>query len=267
MLKVGIFYYVWYGPGRRHWGPPGHPHWSVLDYPLLGYYNSASPCVIRQHVEWIKNLGVHFLIVSWWGPFSFEDKVAEKLFPRLKGLEACILVEPATGQDPGTYDRRWWRTVMEWLNTRYLKRKEYFKWMGKPLLAAFAPVGLAYDPSEDYPVTFRVVGKDWDLWPDYDRELTGSLRVRKDRCVTVCPRFDDTHFRTPGQAFDKDLKVTWFGKQAEWVKENKHRIRLVLIYSWNEFHERSQIEPHKGPGHPFYYTLYNRARDYIKMWR
>ena len=280
---VCVYFYVWYSSDGRHWGAPGDPQWSVLDVPVLGYYDSRDVEVIRWQLGLIREAGIDCLFISWWGPGSFEDMAAQRVFGALReyGLRAAILIEPYRGGDPNLYDRAWWDRVLAYIKENYVDRYPgvYLYLDGKPLILAFNPIGMKYNPSQDYPgYAIRIVGndidnagyQDWDLWPDYDASLTGELRVRRDGYVALAPRFDDEHFRPGGvPAYDPDLSRRWYEKQWEWVLGNLDRVRIVAIYSWNEYHERSAIEPHNDATaankDPFY--LYNVTKQYIKKLR
>ncbi len=67
--QVGIFYYVWYNTSDpRTWDK------TIVDTPLLGKYNSPDTAVISQHLKWIEDLGVDFVILSWWGIRDYAGK-------------------------------------------------------------------------------------------------------------------------------------------------------------------------------------------------
>ncbi len=276
---VCVYYYVWYSSDGRHWGGPGDLYWSVLDTPVAGYYDSRHLATIARHLEQLKSLGVDCLFISWWGPGSFEDEAAKRVFQLLPryGLKAAILVEPYKGSDdPSLYNRSWWGQVLTYIRENYIDMypESYLRLNDKPLVLAFNPIGLSYDPRPDYPeYTVRIVGndidnaryQDWDLWPDYDSSLTGELRLRRDGYVALAPRFDDEHFRPGGvPPYDPNLTEGWYGKQWQWVLEHRDEVRIIAVYSWNEYHERSMIEPHNDATamkDPYY--LYEQTQYYI----
>ena len=274
---VCVYYYPWYGG-------PDHPWQPYRDTPVLGLYNSSHLSVIGRHLAWLRDLGIDCLFISWWGPGHFTDRVAQRIFELLPsyGLKAAILVEPYQGDEkPEAYNSTWWNGTLAYLKENYIDRypEAYLRLEGKPLVLAFNPIGLAYDPRPDFPeYAVRIVGndidnaryQDWDLWPDYDTSLTGELRVRRDGYVALAPRYDDTHFRNEtGKALDPDLSRGWYKRQWEWVLENRDQVGIIAIYSWNEFHERSAIEPHNDATaverDPYY--LYNLTLYYIDLLR
>ncbi|MEB2836097.1 MAG: hypothetical protein GSR80_000113 [Desulfurococcales archaeon] len=273
---VCVYYYPWYGG-------PDHPWQFYKDTPVLGLYNSSHLSVIARHLGWLRDLGVDCLFISWWGPGHFTDRVAQEIFKLLPsyGLRAAILVEPYKGdENPEVYNSTWWNETLAYLRENYIDRypEAYLRLEGKPLVLAFNPIGLAYDPRPDHPgYAIRIVGndidnaryQDWDLWPDYDKALTGHLRIRRDGYVSLAPRFDDEHFRPGGvPPYDPDLSRGWYQRQWEWVLRHRDAIRIVAIYSWNEFHERSAIEPHNdATAHVGPYYLYDLTKHYIQELR
>ena len=98
-MNVGIFYYVWYGA-------PDSPNWSApqfVDYPVLGNYSSSDPTVIKRQLVWMKDLGIDFAVISWWGFYSnyekFIDNAAKQVLEvaedNMIGLKFAIMVEPS----------------------------------------------------------------------------------------------------------------------------------------------------------------------------
>ncbi len=268
---VATYFYVWYGEGR-HWDS------TVIDAPIWGNYSSGNESIIIKQLRLIRDAGIDALFISWWGPGSYEDRVAKKVFSYLPrfGLRAAILLEPYLGNDPYKYDKEWWSGVLAYVKQNFIDAypDTYFYLDGRPLILAFNPIGMSYEPRRDFPeYSIRIVGndidnakyQDWDLWPDYDTGLSGNLRIRKDGYVAIAPRFDDEHFRPGGvPQYDPDLTQGWYQKQWEWILRNKDRVGIIAIYSWNEYHERSMIEPHSdatAAKDPYY--LLNLTREYI----
>ncbi len=69
------FYYPWY---PRGWLQDGtFPYTNY--HPSAGYYDSADPAVIRQHIAAMLYGNIQVGIASWWGPDDYTDTV----FPRL----------------------------------------------------------------------------------------------------------------------------------------------------------------------------------------
>jgi hypothetical protein len=115
--KVMAFYYAWYG------GPPDYRHWASAtddprfshdpnqvvatgdqypagvrrdiastDYPTLGPYDSRDAGTIDRHLRWARRAGIDDLIVSWWGPGSYEDRALRLLLRRVRATDSPVRV-------------------------------------------------------------------------------------------------------------------------------------------------------------------------------
>jgi hypothetical protein len=156
----------------------------------------------------------------------------------------------------------------------------YFDWQGKPLLLAFNPVEPLYN---DTRFTSREIGNyackpvsscpdhglnqklDWIFWeaPGNFSEGQGGTGVNmtndigppvisSDGEVTIVPRIDSYYnylsSYQPGYLrFDSALQLGMYQYEWDYVLGHMPQVKLVLVYSWNEYHERSAIEPHDDP--------------------
>ncbi len=293
---VGVYYYVWYGDGGygkgRHWNNTAYGLVLEGDKPAIGYYSSLNKNAVDWQLSLMKKAGIDVVFLSWWGPQSYEDWAARIVFEKLReyGLKAAILVEPFLGGDPNLYDEEFWNTVFDYIYREYLTEYTdvFFYLNGKPLILAYNPIGMTYRPSSDL-FEVRIIGndidnagyQDWDPWPDYLAPWTKpkdvELRIRRDGYVAIAPRFDDMHFCKHGirvgcayRLLDPDYSLNAYLEQWRWIVEHRDKIRIVAIYSWNEYHERSMIEPHydataKNNYDP--YKLYNDTIKYIKSYK
>ena len=157
---VCYYYYPWYGA-------PDHPWVNITDTPVLGFYFSGYLSVISRHLSWIKQSGADCLIISWWGPGHFTDQVSRIIFQKLGsyGLKAVILVEPYLGGDPDYYNESFWNSTLNYIDENYIQqyKDEYLYLDGKPLIVAFNPIGMNYDPRPVFKnYTIRIIGNDID---------------------------------------------------------------------------------------------------------
>ncbi len=272
---VLTYYYVWYGRGlgHRHWNDT--PAGEVIDVPLLGFYSSYSTLTIVTQLALMKLAGIDGVIVSWWGPGSYEDRVAKRVFRYLRifGLKGCIMIEPfITGsvtRARDVYNSSFWSHVLSYIEKNFIEPypHTYIRIDGKPLVLAFAPVGVFYRPHPKN-LVIRIVGLfvdqvnqlssitgarlDWDLWPWYIPLSRGfhGLRIRVGGYVALSPRYDPAIEVVEGTDREDplvmDRSYTHLTYLMEWIWVVKHldSVRIVAIYSWNEYHERSEIEPH-----------------------
>lgn len=271
---VAVYFYPWYSSSsNRHWN-------NVIDKPYIGYYDSYNETVIKWQLELIKDAGIDIIIFSWWGPYSFEDNTTKTIVKYLReySLEFVIMVEPYLGSDPECYNKTFWENVLSYVRANYIDQYSdiYFHLNGKPLILAFNPIGMKYNPSSDFPgYAIRITGndidnagyQDWDYWPDYINPSNVELKVRRDGYVAIIPRYDDTHFHSPGTCIDTNYTDKIYIKQWQWILKHKDKISIVAITSWNEYHERTMIEPHYTTADvdPFY--IYEITRKYVSEYK
>lgn len=106
-IPVGVFFYVWYGYNQTSnaWaGELGSSHWNdggagvVLDYPIFGYYSSNDNDALKEQINLMKDAGIDFIIISWWGINDYTDDASKNVFKFLVGngidFKACFIVEP-----------------------------------------------------------------------------------------------------------------------------------------------------------------------------
>lgn len=256
--KVGVYYYVWYGPDR-HWND-SQAH-TVVDEPILGFYSSQNVSVIKQHLEWFKELDINFLIISWWGPNSYEDNSTKIVFSIVKEngypIEIAIMVEAFNHS--GLYD---FKEIYGYINETYVIPYEsiYMKLDSLPLVCFFNDNFNMTSTEEKRNAirsvtgySARIVGQtdpyvDWWAWPMSGQSEAPEPRVSRDGYVGLLPRYDDSRlgYDTGTTIYDANLTEGLYDKQWNVTLRlmNENEVNYVAIYSWNEYPERSQIEPH-----------------------
>jgi len=287
--KVGLFYYVWYegGLGNGHWN--SSLGWTVVDTPLLGFYNSSDPSLIRQHLKWFDELGVDFLIVSWWGSstlqgYEFADTTTRLVFDLINEtnspIKITLMVEDFN--QSGTYD---FAAIYDYIYDNYATRygNEFFDLNGKPLVCWWNSDVTNTSESRqrignDSRFSARIIGHhdyvDWYAWrpcsvDDEDYPIT-LPKLSKDGFTCIEPRYDDSHIGR-SSTFDDDYSEGVYDRQWTWALKQGSNLSIIAIYSWNEYHERSQIEPHTTNGTrvllPFTKTYqYNTLRSLYQQY-
>jgi prefoldin subunit 5 len=287
--KVGLFYYVWYegGLGNGHWN--SSLGWTVVDTPLLGFYNSSDPSVIRQHLKWFEELSVDFLIVSWWGSstlqgYEFADTTTRLVFDLINEtnspIKITLMVEDFN--QSGTYD---FTAIYDYIYDNYATRygNEFFDLNGKPLVCWWNSDMTSTSESRqrignDSRFAARIIGHhdyvDWYAWrpcsvDDEDYPIT-LPKLSKDGFTCIEPRYDDSHIGR-SSTFDDDYSEGVYDRQWTWALKQGSNLSIIAIYSWNEYHERSQIEPHITNGTlvllPFTKTYqYNTLRSLYQQY-
>ncbi len=270
------------GAGRTvHWGRIDAAKKDIqasTNYPALGAYDSHDPKLIEKHCQWAKRAGIDTLIVSWWGHNSFSDRAMDKILDGCQrhGLTACIYYEtvprPRTSESAAD-------DIVKVLE-KYGGHPAHLKVHGKPVvfvygralqelgltawLKAIEIVNAKYEDGVaamgdqfsygaarvfDGIHTYNTCGKLRGMAPGAARKWAAETypswvrmadEAGKISTLTVIPGYDDTKIRKPGLAvkrYEGELyRVQW----EEAIKADPH---WVLITSFNEWHEGSEIEP------------------------
>jgi hypothetical protein len=291
---VGAYYYVWYHNGNlsKHWNTPNVTVDTVIDLPVLDYYSSQNVTVIEQQLGWMKYAGLDFLIISWWGQGSYEDNSTKIVFDVVKNnasswMKLVIMVEgfnDSLGAD--AYD---FKTIYDYLNEQYLTPYNdiYLKINGKPLVCWFnfdnmtrnKPVNRDFIRSNASLAgcEARIVGQsdyvDWWFGTPFQASSNMTITPMADNVVCVEPRYDETHLGRNAISLAFDMTYSFGLYDIEWNQVLDHtkdgRVKIVTIYSWNEYHERSQIEPNNDSTSMYYdsYYMLNRTKSYIAQIR
>jgi len=269
-IPIGAFFYVWYGYNStlNSWsGGNGTSHWNdgganiVTDYPIFGYYSSIHNVTLSNQITLMKSVGIDFAIISWWGENHITNNATINVFKWLEDngtdFKVCLIVEPYEGIN-----------YTEVYNFVYLNLVEpyeawYMNFKDKPLLFFFNPV--YEDFYKDNRFNVYVVGNppnnvDLVFWKGMDcldayggveniEWYSGNPVINNDGVVSIVPKYDDKLMYDVGaretfMQFDGSLTKGLYLKEWNYVIRNKDYVKMVLIYSWNEYHERTAIEPH-----------------------
>lgn len=153
--NLGIFYYVLHqsGPGAFGWAECNEadqgnidacgsgnivhcnqcPHslpdrWAGRYKPDLGLYNSVDMDTMRQHLQWIQDAGIGFIILSWWGQGSISDIALGTLMNLISSfdLKFCIYYENEAYGNPNI------GADIDYLNNKCFGNSNYLKVNSKP---------------------------------------------------------------------------------------------------------------------------------------
>ena len=274
-VEVGVFYYVWYNPDdSASWEYP-----KIHDKPVLGYYNSCDSAVIKQHLNWMSEARIDFLIVSWWGMYnqtswnSFINNATYQIFKTAKetvsNVKVCIMVEPFNETASGYNYTEIYNYVYSTFYMNY--PTVYFKYEGKPLLLFYNSEYLTADGTvpEDNRFTVKIVGHcDYAEWIYDDVATTHKPNppIPRERQIPVSPRFDDYYVRNPNCTIDAKLEYLYVEQWERAVNlAQEGKIDIITITSWNEFPERTAIEPHydSTASNRDSYYLFKLTKNYI----
>jgi hypothetical protein len=295
---VGAFLYLWYGEPTSGVGGLGSPGWNstscpgggvVVDPPVAGYYASDSNKTFKLQVNEMIGAGITFAVVSWWGPFSTGEAGAINnatlnLFKYLESsnskFQVAVMVDSFPGVCGSSLPGASMSQIYAYVQGKFASpyAKWYFNWDKKPLLLFFNPL----QPGSNDNFTVRTIGNrpnavDWTFW-DAPANFSaggggtgvnisndvGAPGLSPDGEVTIVPRIDsypnfEAGYQSGYLRFDPTLSLGLYGYEWNWVIANHQDVKLVLIYSWNEYHERTAVEPSGVEGS----ELLNMTATYI----
>ncbi len=281
---VLAFYYPWYGsPG----GPSGRwVHWDPLrsgasaHRPLLGYYDSRDRETIERHLRWARESGIDALIVSWWGAMDSGDLAFETLLQMCgkEQLKVCLLMEKADGLERS----------LEYVRSKYFKSPAYVKIDGRPVVFYYERVIKDFGMSNFGPLFARLKKKGVNLFNIGDGYGTDVL-VHFDGCysynpvfagefedlfasasiaahikgklcaATVVPGFDQTVTKTDGRFLSREYGNLY---EEMWEQAIAAAPEWVLVTSFNEWHEGTEIEPSEEFGTDYLELTRTHARRF-----
>ncbi len=280
--EVLAFYYTWYGPPPHHWGnvdAARHEISEATHYPAKGAYDSHDPALIDWHIDLAKAHGVTGFIATWWGQGTHEDRAVPIVLAEAQkqNFKVTIYWETAPGSGQDQIDHA--VNDLVYVLGHYGTNPAFLRLAGKPVIFVYGRV-MGQVPQDSWPAIIsqvRAKAGDVVLIADGYQEtyarlfdglhtynICGSVKgkdpaelrawaarhyadavslVRKHgrvSCVTIIPGYDDTKIRKPGLKADRQDGQTY---RVLWEEAVKFRPDWVLITSWNEWHEGSEIEP------------------------
>ena len=267
---VGVFFYPWYeNPNTsghwQHWNGSGcsPPRtWSahyLPDYPdsswnpSIQLYDSKDTEVLRWQDRAMARAGVDLAIASWWGRGGYEDAGLAKAIRICKSVQWCIYYEMEAYGDPTVqkiYDD------IKYVVDTFGPTRNYAKVDGKWLVLVYGAGGeeaanrwhrvKALLAKNGYHVYLNADTSNgiepWDAVHSYcpvvDQGYTDTL-----------PDIDDSAWIAPGfyaTTEEEPRLERSLGKfVSAWndVLTNRNHVRFLLVETWNEWHEGTQIEP------------------------
>ena len=257
------------GPGRLDVG--------TTHYPEGGPYDSRDPVRIRAQLAQARAAGLDGLAVSWWGHEREEALGLAELFRH--AADAGLVLAPY--YETGELWRRGAAGVAADLTSLLDRHGSEPAWLrvgGAPVVFLYASHRLrppAWDgvlsrlaaqgrrlfliadaPSPEWltarpdwlgrfdavhvytPVEFLARGR--DLGEAYGMLAALGRAAGRPFVPAVAPGFDDREVRTPGTVVDRAGGATY---EQTWRAALSVAPPWILVSSWNEWHEGSEIEP------------------------
>jgi hypothetical protein len=253
---------------------------NSTNWPSLGAYDSHDPKVVDQHFRWASKAGLTGFIVSWWAQGDFHDQGMPLILDTARKYKRKITVYYETVPPRGKPAIEGAVNDLLYLLGKYGKHPAWLKVDGKPVVFIYGralneiklegwkqviaevnrkhPGGAIFigdriseeaaqifDGIHTYNPTSRIKGMAPEAiraWAKEFYPMTVKTAGPKIAAVTVIPGYDDhklgrpeprpiTH-RHDGETY----RILW----EEAIAANPD---WVLITSWNEWHEGSEIEP------------------------
>ena len=284
--RVLAFYFPWYGTPD---GPTGEwEHWStpVAHKPKTGYYDSKSVDTIEKHIKQAKRNGIDAFITSWWGPNSFSDEAFEKLLDISEEMDfkVTIYFELATSKQDIIEQ-------LSYLYDKYVESRAFLKLSEKPVIFFYGRVTNKFSQSDwnyvfselaDKGITGSFIGdglsskilNSFDGWHTFNpidipvdealvKYIAASFRADRQGklfAATVIPGYDDKEIRDPGFFKGRNSGQLY---QRFWSVAMKSQPNWVLINSFNEWHEGTEIEPSEEYGDEYL----ELTRELAEKWK
>ena len=250
---------------------------SSTHYPSIGPYDSHDPEAVAYHMDMAERAGIDGFIVSWWGQGDFSDNAMPVILDEAqkKGIEVTIYYERVPEEKSE-------RAVDDFLYIlgKYGSHPAYQKVGGKPVIFVYGramgqldivawasvlaeverrhPSGLVaiadrydrpaariFDGIHTYNYAGAAAGRSpGQIIQMMRRRYSDAIKIadefKRISCLTIIPGYDDTKIRTPGLVVQRhDGKLY----EQTWEMAIALKPHWVLITSFNEWHEGSEIEP------------------------
>jgi len=268
--------------GLRDLGATNHPEPDV--------YDSNSPEVIRRHLALCEEMGIDALIATWWGINDYHDKAFKVVIKEANRTKTQVTVyyevirqssvnvavedfnyildsygaEPAFlkvddkpvifvyGRAMGQLNADDWKEVLKRVRAKH--DALFIADTGSKELIEIFDGGHTYNP-------VGTIVRGHNMEENYTKLVKTCRETGKIACATVIPGYDDSNIgraraivaeRRGGELY-KELWQAAMKAQPDWV----------LITSFNEWHEGSEIEPSKEDGR-FYVELTRKYSETFK---
>ena len=258
---------------------------NSTNWPRLGTYDSHDPKVVDQHFRWAKQAGLTGFIVTWWFQGDFHDRGMPLMLDTAAKHGMKITIYYETVPPRGASEPEGAVKDLLYLLDKYGKHPAWLRVDGKPVFFVYGravneikldgwneviaavntkyPGGAVFmgdrisdesaavfDGIHTYNPTGRTKGMSPDQLRTWAKEfypLTVKTAGPKIAAVTVIPGYDDHKLGRPdprpitSRHDGETYRILW----EEAIAANPD---WVLITSWNEWHEGSEIEPSAEDG-------------------
>jgi len=272
------------------------PDSATSEHPFK-LYDSNDPEVIKEHLSLAKWAGIDAFIYSWWGMDDFSDRAfrkALKIAEKEKGIPVKLTIYYETISNVAVDKVEATVKDLMYILNEYADSPAFFKHDNKPVIFIYGrAMGQLGDKWEDVIKEVKRLRKGNVLfiadslnshWLDFFDGLheynpVGAILAKVDMlrryksckeicakkgkisCATVIPGYDDSNVR----ANNPIIRLRDDGKLYKelWESAIKADVDWVLICTFNEWHEGTEIEPSVEYGR-FYLQL---TREYAARFK
>ncbi len=275
---------------------------DTAHYPAFGPYDSHDQAMLRKQVAQARAAGITGFIATWWGRGTFDDQGIPLLLSAAAGTGFVVSAhyETVTGKTP---ESRMIAAVtdLDYILQRYAGDKAWLRALGKPVVFVYDRAATQLTPAQwasvlakvrrdnpggvivvadtlepayisvfDGAALYNVTGNTWHKPPGevsywahgaYPKvaAVAGAGRIST---ATVIPGYDD---RELGKPPPRPVTDRWGGEiyRALWTAAVAANPDYVLITSWNEWHEGTEIEPSVEYGSSFLEMTAPFARQFL----
>ncbi len=285
---------------NRHFGKidtEKHDIAAMRHYPAIGPFDSHDPQVVAYHMRLAREAGVDGFIVSWWGQGDFTDRAMPIILSEAAkaGREITVYLEvvkkpisPQSAAEDLVYIVRTYGDHPAFLKVegrpvifaygRTIAQLGVFEWakaielaqqrLGRKICVIGDQLSKVAAAVFDGIHTYNVAGLCRGRTPEEAARATAALyrpaseaarRFRRIFAATVIPGYDDTKVRSPGLAVDRHGGKLY---DCLWRAAMELDPDWILITSWNEWHEGSEIEPSLELGDYYIKATARLAREF-----
>lgn len=279
--KMGAYLFPWYGlpsgptKALTHWNAGG-----FLFHPKIGQYDSGDPEVIRQQMDWAVQAEFNLLVLSYWDKEGSNRNTGPILEGAAEaGLEISAMLETVVRR-PGVSPRDCFLAQIQEIQRDYAPHRAWLKSGGKPVIFVYDRI--VKEMKAAYGDTGGTRWWDDWLWVKSETEKGGmGVLLMVPIAEGITP--DHVKAMGGGSVFaansgagnpwvgadHEDWKWSWTAAQGgglsalpilprferghlpedipnyrnQWRAARAAMPDIILVNSWNEYHESSVIEP------------------------